>query len=372
MDKVRRAAAGVAVLILAAAGLPAAAQDSRPASAPAPLPWPAGPDIDPANPLPWPAGWTDPSVVETLPSRFDRAPLQEVLAAAREGSAEAAFVRYRRLRAGEPAFLAWARAGQSAADPDALIDRGRILTGDGQGVGEDPAEGARLYRLAADLGNVEAMRRVGAAYASGTGVTRDLAQAVFWLKRAAEAGDRLAAFSLANRLRNDGDPTNDAEAEAWSQRSAAGVAVAPPKRSYRAEDLTPAALAGDVAAMRELGSLYESGFGIVTPDPAKGFHWMSMAAEKGDPFAMAFVGEMYRDGKGTPRDVARGLDWLNKSAQAGVRIAMYHLYHTYKDGKGVPADPATAQTWSYRLFWARDPRPEPPNVTPIPLASGRP
>lgn len=356
-------AVGLAILLLAAAAAPTLAADMQPASTAAAPPWPAGPDIDPADPPPWPVNSRGLSIVENVPSRFDRAPLPEVAAAAKAGDAEARAVLERGIRARDARVLAWAEAGAAAAEPEALIALGRILSGDSQdGVPDDPARAARLYRQAADLGSAEAMRRLAGLYGRGLGAPTDLAAQTAWLRRAAEAGDTLAMFALSNRYRNDADPANDAEGELWSRRSAANQITAPPRLAYRVEDLTPAALAGDAAAMRELGTLYGSGLGVITPDPAQAFHWYSRAAERGDPFAMAQLGLLYRDGKGAPRDVAKGLDWLTRSAQAGAPIAMYHLYHTYSDGEGVPADPKAAEVWGYRLFWAREMRLVEPGV----------
>ena len=101
-------AAGLAILLLAATAPPAAAAETQPASTAAPPPWPAGPDIDPANPPPWPVNWRSLAVVDNVPSRFDRAPLSEVAAAAKAGDAEARAVLERGIRKKDTRVIAWA------------------------------------------------------------------------------------------------------------------------------------------------------------------------------------------------------------------------------------------------------------------------
>lgn len=58
------------------------------------------------------------------------------------------------------------------------------------------AEGVSLLRDGAGLGNARAMLLLGDAYASGTGVVQDDAEAVRWYRAGAEAGDHRAMLAL--------------------------------------------------------------------------------------------------------------------------------------------------------------------------------
>jgi TPR repeat protein len=59
---------------------------------------------------------------------------------------------------------------------------------DGHGVGQSDAEAVRLFRLAADRGDLDAQKNLGDMYQGGRGVPRSLADAISWYQRAARAG----------------------------------------------------------------------------------------------------------------------------------------------------------------------------------------
>ncbi len=78
-------------------------------------------------------------------------------------------------------------------DPEAQLALAGLYAA-GEGVPEDPAEAARLYRLAAERGHPVAQLNLGELYITGRGVQRDLKQAYFWLSLAARQGRRWAAL----------------------------------------------------------------------------------------------------------------------------------------------------------------------------------
>ena len=101
----------------------------------------------------------------------------------------------------------------------------------GDGVPKDLTEAARLYRAGADKGNRTAMFNLGMLYADGRGVPKDEAQALTWLRAAADKN-------------------------------------------------LP-------AAMTVIGDFYQSGRGGLARDAAKAREWWTRAAEAGDPDAKA-------------------------------------------------------------------------------------
>ena len=79
------------------------------------------------------------------------------------------------------------RRAADCGDQEALV----VLAGltlEGSGLPADPAEAARLYRLAAEAGHPVAQLNLGELYSRGRGVERDLVQAHLWLSRAAAQG----------------------------------------------------------------------------------------------------------------------------------------------------------------------------------------
>ena len=71
-----------------------------------------------------------------------------------------------------------------------------MLYATGQGVARDDAEAVRWVRIAAEAGHVEAQRKLGQFYHLGRGVDPDEAEATRWMRRAAEAGHPEAAGHL--------------------------------------------------------------------------------------------------------------------------------------------------------------------------------
>jgi TPR repeat protein len=148
------------------------------------------------------------------------------------------------------------------------------------------------------------------------------------------------------------------------------------------------AQAGDVVAMRTLGSMYN--LGVVGPaDPVKAAEWFGKAADKGDWQAMQSMARAYQRGLGVTLDPARaeeldrtwraGRDkaaeasepaammsmartnhygdathpnnlpeavrWYRKAAGAGVAEAMMTLAAFHRQGDHVPKDLEAAVTW---------------------------
>ena len=89
-----------------------------------------------------------------------------------------------------------------AAAAEAYYNRGLRYYA-GHGVKQDYAEALKWLRLAAEQGYVEAQTFLGVMYANGQGVGQDYAEAARWYRLAAESIDsRLSAVE--NKLRNAG------------------------------------------------------------------------------------------------------------------------------------------------------------------------
>jgi TPR repeat protein len=101
---------------------------------------------------------------------------------------------------------------------------------------------------------------------------------------------------------------------------------------------------GDPTAMRNLGWLYEDGFGVAQ-DHAKAREWYEKAADKGDADGMVNLGVLYDNGRGVAQDYARAREWYEKAAEKGHANAMLNLGALYANGQGVAQDHAKAREW---------------------------
>lgn len=68
-------------------------------------------------------------------------------------------------------------------------------------------------------------------------------------------------------------------------------------------------------------------------------------AEKGDAKAQNALGEMYRNGKGVPKDPAQAVVWIRKAAEQGNRDAENSLSSMYFTGEGITKDVDQALVW---------------------------
>lgn len=205
------------------------------------------------------------------------------------------------------------------------------------GAGEENAYACAT--LAAVEGDVTAQGLLGLMYVETTpsdmiGVSassnfyNDTDAGLYWLKKAADAGDASAALHLGN-LYDYGlvAMQDDAEAARWYQRAlelGSGPAkdalktlqARPAREQAFLSKLLPRAETGDVRAMQALGEAYGSGRGLRI-DYAKSAQWLTRAAEAGDHQAQSDLGLLYRDGLGVPKDVNTAVDWLLKANDQG-------------------------------------------------------
>jgi len=109
----------------------------------------------------------------------------------------------------------------------------------------------------ASAGDAEAQYYLGNLHAKGEGVARDLGQALYWFRAAAEQGEPYGQFAL--------------------------------------------------------GYVYEHGLGAA-PDQAAAVHWYRAAAAQGNLAAGNNLGLMYEQGRGVARDYVRAYAWYVRAA----------------------------------------------------------
>jgi TPR repeat protein len=193
----------------------------------------------------------------------------------------------------------------------------------GLGIPKNLTTALEWYERAAEFGHAGAMTHLGELSEKGAGVSRDLGTARHWYEKAAMLGDAVSMNSLANLLRETGDP---AAAVNWYRK---------------------AAEQGLASAMRSLGELSEAGLGAAQ-DYGTARDWYRKAADLGDADAMGHLGGLLESGLGGPQNLEAAREWYVKGAALGGRVAMHNLGSMIENGRGMSKDVAEARSWYER------------------------
>lgn len=236
-------------------------------------------------------------------------------------------------------------AAAAKGDAEAAYRLGKLYAS-GQGVKRSMAEAIRLHKLAAAQGHVGAMQSLGTLHAFGA--YADDAESFRWYRMAAERGDLIAIKITAMRYRNGrGVTRNDKEAArlfklvsgewdaalALAEMYERGEGVA--KNSLEAARLYRiVADMGYPAGMNGLGYLYDQGDGVQRDD-AEAVRWYRMAADKGNHESQNRLGVMYQLGRGVPKNDAEAVRLYRLSAEKGNAVAQSNLAAMYSNGRGV-------------------------------------
>ncbi len=143
------------------------------------------------------------------------------------------------------------------------------LYAQGAGVPKDLGEAAKCLLKAADAGNAVAMDGLGQMYSNGQGLPVDAAQAVTWYRKAIDNNNAPAMYHLGLLLENGAGPVakNPTEATQLFQRAAgAGYAPAKAKLANGSGPVTMTSIKPDliVANKSQLYRLYGSGLSANT------------------------------------------------------------------------------------------------------------
>lgn len=184
---------------------------------------------------------------------------------------------------------------------------------------------------AAENGDVVAQRKVGIMYYDGNSVPSDLDVSKKWLTKAADKGDAISQFYLAEIYAGYGDP--------MAYRSKFGTSDPSALKWYRA-----AAESGVARAQTEIGDMYYNGHNV-TVNYDEAAKWYRYAAEQGEPDAQEKLGGMYLSGftgeknfvsaffdrivygSGTgKKDWVSAYTWYSIAASRGNKDARRHMY----------------------------------------------
>ncbi|GAT34950.1 TPR repeat-containing protein [Terrimicrobium sacchariphilum] len=195
----------------------------------------------------------------------------------------------------------------------------------GTGGTKDAAAAGKLFQEAAQAGSPEAQAALGYLYSVGQGMPKDEDLAIKYLRMASAQKLASAQHNLAIMLLRKDAAANEAEAIVL---------------------LSDAADRGFLPSQIELGETYFDGKWTIKPDPDKAFHFMQLAAARGNASAANYLGVMYNTGSGVTMDKAQAAQWFEKAARQGEAKALVNLGRCYASGSGVEKNLVTA----YALF----------------------
>lgn len=101
---------------------------------------------------------------------------------------------------------------------------------------------------------------------------------------------------------------------------------------------------GSASAQFYLGEMYRLGRGV-PKDEQQAAAWWRKAAEQGNSSAQYKLGMTYYLGRGQPKDEQQGIAWFRKAAELGNADAQHIIGLFYKNGNGVPMDQQQAAAW---------------------------
>ena len=138
----------------------------------------------------------------------------------------------------------------------------------------------------------------------------------------------------------DGSPSP----ESLHTRALAILATADPDFSEAAALLKQAADKGLPRSQRSLGELYRDGRGV-PKDPSMALALFRKAADAGDARAQAHLGTMYADGVVVNKDEKQAVNWYRKAAAQDDAYGQLGLGVMYMNGRGVSKDLKEAVNW---------------------------
>ena len=157
-----------------------------------------------------------------------------------------------------------------------------------------------------------------------------------------------------NKCDNPDDVRTPVTAKAPIAPSGASPAARPQDEAmaaYQARDyvrarqlFTERAGRGDPVAMILLSDIYKNGRGV-PKDEAAAYAWTKRAADTGDARGQAAQAALMQDGIGTPRNDAAAFGLLQKSADQGFALAQAALGSAYLHGRGTAKNDDLAALW---------------------------
>ncbi len=231
------------------------------------------------------------------------------------------------------------------AQPDVLHRRMTVVQEHADMVPIEPLDAASdLQFEAARRGESEAQYAMGARYAGGDGVVRDIAKSLEWYTKAAQQGSAKAQWNVAviHAHGQGGIDQDTQQACLWYQKAAeqgfsqaqatlglmyaAGQGVKKDVSKAMAL-LLQAALQGDMEAQHNLAVLHEQG-AAGEQNLEQALVWFSKAAEQGLPKAQERLGLMFAIGQPVEQDLIEAHKWFFIASKSNLEAAKANLAHS--------------------------------------------
>ncbi|KTC74282.1 enhanced entry protein EnhC [Legionella birminghamensis] len=194
-----------------------------------------------------------------------------------------------------------------------------------------------IYEYFAGKGDKEAQTKLAFLYDRGLGGEANSEVAAHWYTEAAEQGQPIAQFLLAQlyQLGRVGDKPDYELAKKWYKQAQVNFPFASVALGFiydtveddyvnAADNYSLAAKTGDAIGQYNLGLLYENGKGMpVNLQQARDY--FQQAADQGYGKAMTQLAGLYFNGIDGVRDEQQALHWYKKAAAAGDGGALYQL-----------------------------------------------
>jgi uncharacterized protein len=223
------------------------------------------------------------------------------------------------------------------------------------------------FAKSAEMGNAEAQYNLSMSYGHGAGVKKDLQRFVAGLHQAAQSGSSYAQNMLGTvyfngiYVKKNTDKSFDWHLRAAEQSlSMSQIAVG---QFYEDGDLgqinLPKALHWYRRATKEWKPLFK-GLYVVSDPKMKDFaagkvnllgdaeqknRKQQALADRGDPKAQFFIGNLYSSGEWVKKDDVAAVKWYRKAAEQGNASAQTELGSMYSGGVGIAQDDKEAVTW---------------------------
>ncbi|MCP4176921.1 MAG: protein kinase [bacterium] len=268
---------------------------------------------------------------------------------------------------------------------------------EGFGVSKDSEDAFKWYMKAAEKNNPDAMYNVGYMYSNGLGVLQNYTKTKKWYEKSLTHGNSLAAYNLACMyFEGVGTEKNYKKAmHLYLISSAKGYSYAMYNLGYMYMNgfgtevdyvkafnwFMKSAELGNPDAMFEIGYMYYKGLGR-RENIAKAYKWFVLAAkndiseamyyvasiymnkkeygparwwfiksaDKGNSYAMNFLGDIYIKGLSVKKNYDKAFDYYEEAAEKGNAAAMLNLGMMYSKGIGVSQNYSTALNWYQKSF----------------------
>ena len=213
----------------------------------------------------------------------------------------------------------------------------------------------------AQLGDPAAQTLVAELFAAGLGVARNMNDAAFWYRQAAEGGDGSAQFKYgvmllegkyveADRAKAEELMKKAADAgNAFAQFNHAQMLVAQKPGDAGILEALPyfeqAAEQGVPDAQYALAQIYSNTQGIPEEKRARARELMEKAARAGYDTAQLDYAIWLIDGIGGPKDYEKGFRWMQVAATRGNVVAQNRMAVLQINAIGTKGDPVEAAKW---------------------------